>query len=194
MAVTAAALVSGCSVGDDTPDIIPIGPYDNQTNGTVQNCYWIIDGERVGDCQVVVKTYESYTLSDNYPHEMITFANVPWGEICRKLIEDEALAGAKLQDDGTNKQAELLSMALTLIGYSANDESAYYDCQTASHSFIVTIDGEERKIVAQISGAAVITTAPNRTITSSLMIATITDNGEDKTLKSPLKMVCVAKF
>lgn len=194
MAVTAAALVSGCSVGDDTSNISPIGPYDDSNSGTVQNGYWIIDGERVGDCQVVVKTYESYTLYDNYPHEMITFANVPWGEVCRKLVEDETLAGAKLQDNANNKQAELLSMALTFIGYSANNESAYYDCRTASHSFIVTIGGEEHKTVAQISGAAVMTTAPNRTMTSNLMIATITDNGEEKTLRSPLKMVCVAQF
>ena len=98
-----------------------------------------------------------------------------------------------MNESDANKTGSL-TLALSVMGYTNNYASTYYDVEPAGHSFKVAIDGEEHIITAQITGSVVVTVTPGHTITSNLMIAKINDNGVEKALKSPLKLVCVAQL
>ena len=182
--VLASVMLVSCSVDDDT-----------QGDKTIVSDYnWIVDGSDAGGCSVTISS-GTYTSSNDVLEALsMTFSNVPWLDIFNKLLADESLQGATLMNESDANQTENLTLALSVMGYTNNYASTYYDVVPAGHSFKVAIDGEEHIITAQITGSVVVTVTPSHTITSNLMIAKINDNGVEKALKSPLKLVCVAQL
>ncbi len=131
-------------------------------------------------CSVDDDTQGNKTIVSDYTANNVTMKNGYW-------VVDGSDAGscAVTISSGTY---------LSVLGYTNNYASTYYDVEPAGHSFKVAIDGEEHIITAQITGSVVVTVTPGHTITSNLMIAKINDNGVEKALKSPLKLVCVAQL
>ena len=192
--VLASMMLVSCSVDDDTQGNKTIVSDYTANNVTMKNGYWVVDGSDAGSCAVTISS-GTYTSSNDVLEALsMTFSNVPWLDICNKLLADEALQGATLMNESDANQTENLTLALSVMGYTNNYASTYYDVEPAGHSFKVAIDGEEHIITAQITGSVVVTVTPDHTITSNLMIAKINDNGVEKALKSPLKLVCVAQL
>ena len=192
--VLASVMLVSCSVDDDIQGNKTIVSDYTANNVTMKNGYWVVDGSDAGSCAVTISS-GTYTSSNDVLEALnLTFSNVPWLDICNKLLADEALRGATLMNESDANQTEGLTIALSVLGYTNNYASTYYDVEPAGHSFKVAIDGEEHIITAQITGSVVVTVTPDHTITSNLMIAKINDNGVEKALKSPLKLVCVAQL
>ena len=192
--VLASVMLVSCSVDDDTQGDKTIVSDYNSNNVTMKNGYWIVDGSDAGSCAVTISS-GTYTSSNDVLEALsMTFSNVPWLDIFNKLLADEALRGATLMNESDANKTGNLTLALSVLGYTNNYASTYYDVVPAGHSFKVAIDGEEHIITAQITGSVVVTVTPDHTITSNLMIAKINDNGVEKALKSPLKLVCVAQL
>jgi hypothetical protein len=192
--VLASVMLVSCSVDDDTQGDKTIVSDYNSNNVTMKNGYWVVDGSDAGSCAVTISS-GTYTSSNDVLEALsMTFSNVPWLDICNKLFADESLQGATLMNESDANKTGSLTLALSVLGYTNNYASTYYDVVPAGHSFKVAIDGEEHIITAQITGSVVVTVTPGHTITSNLMIAKINDNGVEKALKSPLKLVCVAQL
>ena len=186
--VLASVMLVSCSVDDDTQGNKTIVSDYTANNVTMKNGYWVVDGSDAGSCAVTISS-GTYTSSNDVLEALnLTFSNVPWLDICNKLFADETLQGATLMNESDASKTGSLTLALSVLGYTNNYASP------AGHSFKVAIDGEEHIITAQITGSVVVTVTPGHTITSNLMIAKINDNGVEKALKSPLKLVCVAQL
>lgn len=194
MAVLASVMFVSCSVDDDTQGSKLIVSDFTTNNVTMKNGYWIVYGSDAGRCSVTISGGANTLSNDVYDALSVTFSNVPWHVICNTLLADNVLQGVTLVSENDANQTGSLALSLFVVGYTKNYASLYYDIEPASDSFKVAIDGEEHMITAQITGSVVVTITPNHTITSNLMIAKITDNGVDKALKSPLKLVCVAQL
>lgn len=192
--VLASVMLVSCSVDDDTQGNKTIVSDYTANNVTMKNGYWIVDGSDAGGCSVTISSGTYTSSNDVHDALSMTFSNVPWLDICNKLLADESLQGATLMNESDANQTENLTLALSVLGYTNNYASTYYDVEPAGHSIKVAIDGEEHIITAQITGSVVVTVTPSHTITSNLMIAKINDNGVEKALKSPLKLVCVAQL
>ena len=192
--VLASVMLVSCSVDDDTQGNKTIVSDYTANNVTMKNGYWVVDGSDAGSCAVTISSGTYTSSNDVHDALNLTFSNVPWLDICNKLLADEVLQGATLMNDNDANQTENLTLALSVLGYTNNYASTYYDVEPAGHSFKVAIDGEEHIITAQITGSVVVTVTPSHNITSNLMIAKIDDNGVEKALKSPLKLVCVAQL
>ena len=192
--VLASVMLVSCSVDDDTQGNKTMVSDYTANNVTMKNGYWVVDGSDAGSCAVTISS-GTYTSSNDVLEALsMTFSNVPWLDIFNKLLADEALRGATLMNESDANKTGNLTLALSVLGYTNNYASTYYDVEPAGHSFKVAIDGEEHIITAQITGSVVVTVTPDHTITSNLMIAKINDNGVEKALKSPLKLVCVAQL
>jgi hypothetical protein len=57
----------------------------------------------------------------------MTFSNVPWLDIFNKLLADESLQGATLMNESDASKTGSLTLALSVLGYTNNYASTYYD-------------------------------------------------------------------
>lgn len=180
LALLVTVLIAGCSGDDDLPVNQEI--WKNADSAFAeQNGYWIVDGNKVGDCTIVVN------------NELLTFSTIPWRVIVGEVFEDGDLSEASLAQGNNGLGGSFLTLKWSRTGYASNKGSVYYAFEPTTYAFYVVVEGVTYQIEVYVTGTAMITYTPSRMMTSSLKIGEIAVDGVKKTLEKPLKLVHVAQ-